>query len=160
MCLSQVEEELVSATQRSQVTDTPDRVVVTIPGLRIRNGCNLREHWSVRAKRVKRERFLVGAALWKLGRARPELSNRDPRVAWRYAPALWNLGPTPVIVTLTRCAGRLLDDDNAIAGFKGVRDEVADWLGVDDRDPRVTWRYAQERSKGYAVRIEIDARTM
>lgn len=32
---------------------------------------------------------------------------------------------------------------------------VADALGIDDRDPRVTWRYAQEKAKGYAVRVEI-----
>jgi hypothetical protein len=64
-----------------------------------------------------------------------------------------------VIVTLTRLAPRMLDDDNAIAGMKAVRDAVADCLVVLDNDPRVEWRYAQERAKGYAVRISIEERT-
>jgi hypothetical protein len=34
---------------------------------------------------------------------------------------------------------------------------VADALGIDDRDPRVTWRYDQRRGKRgqYAVEITI-----
>ena len=48
-------------------------------------------------------------------------------------------------ITLTRIAPRTLDDDNLAAGFKATRDRVADWLGVDDGDKRLTWRYAQER---------------
>lgn len=34
---------------------------------------------------------------------------------------------------------------------------VADWIGVDDRDPRVRYEYGQDRGKPrhYGVRVEI-----
>ena len=36
---------------------------------------------------------------------------------------------------------------------------IADRLGISDNDPRVEWRYAQERGKPkeYAARVEITA---
>lgn len=38
---------------------------------------------------------------------------------------------------------------------------VADWLGIDDGDPRLTWQYAQRKSKpgNYAAEIVIEAET-
>jgi len=88
------------------------------------NGSNAREDWKTRAGRVKRERKAVG---WMLTTAqRP---------------------PIPCTVLLTRSAqSNGLDDDNLRAALKGVRDEVAQWLGVDDRDAsRVRYLYAQVR---------------
>lgn len=52
---------------------------------------------------------------------------------------------------------RFLDDDNLTASLKPVRDELADWLGVDDADPRVRWECGQVESHGtpgVTVRIE------
>lgn len=64
----------------------------------------------------------------------------------------------PVDVTLTRIAPRELDDDNLAYAFKAVRDGVADALGLkNDRDPRVSWSYSQERGKA-AVRITLEPR--
>lgn len=100
-------------------------------------GPNAREHWSVRHRRVKRERKAVGVAL---------LRHRRPRL--------------PVVVTLTRRAPRALDDDNAIGSMKAVRDAVAAWLRVDDRDTRVTWHVEQakcHRSETETV-IVVEAR--
>jgi hypothetical protein len=53
---------------------------------------------------------------------------------------------------------RALDDDNLAAGFKSVRDGIADALGIDDRDPRVTWAYAQQRGepKTYSALARFD----
>lgn len=68
------------------------------------------------------------------------------------------VGPSRRIrVTLTRIAPRALDDDNLAYAFKGVRDSIAKCLGVDDRDPRVSWDYAQSRRapKEYAIAIVI-----
>lgn len=64
----------------------------------------------------------------------------------------------PVTVTLTRIAPRALDGDNLQNAFKAIRDGIADRLGVDDRDSRVTWQYGQERGqpRQYAVRIKIE----
>jgi len=109
---------------------------VTLP-LRIVSTLNTREHWAKRAKRTKHQREW---ACFALRACRPCVS------------------PGPVVVTLTRIAPRQLDDDNNAGGLKAVRDGVADWLGVDDRHPSITWRYAQERGapKTYAVRIEVE----
>jgi hypothetical protein len=51
--------------------------------------------------------------------------------------------PLPCVVVLTRIGGKQLDDDNLQRCFKAVRDVVAKWLGVDDADPRIRWRYRQ-----------------
>ena len=61
----------------------------------------------------------------------------------------------PIAVSMTRIAPRALDDDNLQTAFKSVRDGVADALGIDDRDPRVAWRYAQEKGKPPHMRIGI-----
>lgn len=68
----------------------------------------------------------------------------------------------PCTVILTRIAPRPLDDDNCVGAFKACRDAIAKRLGVDDRDPRVTWLYSQERGKPreYGVRISITERPL
>lgn len=90
------------------------------------------EHPGSRARRVRRERSAVREALA------------------RFEPP-----PSPWVVHLVRVARRRLDDDNAVAAMKGVRDEVASWLGVDDGDARVRFVVEQERG-AYAVRIAIE----
>lgn len=104
---------------------------------RIESVANLRECWQKKARRAQGQKKVTSVYL---------MTNR------KQCP------PLPVVVTLTRIAPRLLDDDNNISGFKNVRDAVASFLALDDRDPRITWRYAQERgkSKEYAVRIAIE----
>ncbi len=99
---------------------------------------NQRAHWAARARRARYQR----------------------KVARAYArAALGAKGPPrgPLTVTLTRLASRKLDSDNLAAAMKAVRDGVADALGIDDGDERLTWLYAQERaSRGvFAVRVEI-----
>lgn len=108
-------------------------IAVTIP-IRTRSTLNQREHWATRAKRTKSHRQAAKLA-WR--RARPP--------------------PLPVRVLLVRVAPRALDGDNLQGALKAVRDGVADWLGVDDRDPRIRWEYEQLRGKPgeYAVRIEV-----
>ena len=101
---------------------------------------NAREHWRVRAKRVKSERWLAALMCRKLDR-----------------PEAW-----PVLVVLTRIGPRKLDSDNVQGALKAVRDGVADWLGVNDGDEsKVLWNYGQltARQAGaagtYGVRIEV-----
>jgi hypothetical protein len=96
-------------------------LTVRVPQL-LPSSLNSREHWRPKAARVKRERGMV----------RLVLGSREPP-------------PLPVRVTLTRCSVGMLDDDNAVGAMKAVRDEVAAWLGIDDRDPRVTWRVEQAK---------------
>ena len=97
------------------------------------SGMNAREAWFTRSGRVKKERAAVGWMLTQI--ERPEL---------------------PCSVLLTRVApSNGLDDDNLASSLKGVRDAIAEWLGVDDRDStRVRYRCAQCRGP-WAVRIEF-----
>jgi predicted Fe-S protein YdhL (DUF1289 family) len=135
MCLTQLEEQAKACSRGV----TGDGWTLEVP-IRIQNGCNLREHHMARHRRVLKERSAVNWAFL----ARRARATRLPAL--------------PIVVTLTRLAPprSKLDDDNNVAGCKAVRDEVAAWLGVDDRSPMVEWRYAQERAKGYAVRIQIE----
>lgn len=90
---------------------------------------NARGHWALRAKRAKVQR----------------------KAAWATVKPM----PLPCSVLLTRIALRELDDDNLRPALKAIRDGVADRLGIDDRDPRVTWLYDQQKCHGYAVRIDF-----
>ena len=72
-----------------------------------------------------------------------------------------------ITVTLTRIAPRKFDGDGVVASCKHVRDGVADALGIDDGDERITWLYAQRKAepadglpaaaRGYGVRIQVEA---
>jgi hypothetical protein len=65
--------------------------------------------------------------------------------------------PLPLTVDLIRCSRGVLDGDNLVSAFKPVRDAVAAWIGLDDANPRVTWRYHQERGPtGIRLRIQSD----
>lgn len=100
---------------------------------------NSREHWAARDRRVKGERYTVRVWLCRLGSRPP--AGLGGRVA----------------ITLTRVNGGKMDDDNLRGALKGVRDEVADWLALDDGDPLLDWRYAQEPGRGPAqVRITFE----
>jgi hypothetical protein len=122
--------ECVESTADRSTSRAPQSIVVpirTVPGL------NAREHWRARAGRVKKERH---ATAWCLrGVARPAV---------------------PCSVILTRLAPSAgIDDDNLVGALKGVRDEIAAWLGVDDRRrDQVRYRYAQARGE-WGVRIEF-----
>lgn len=101
--------------------------IKTAPGL------NAREHWQQRARRTRRERE---ATAWVLrSAARPQIP---------CTVLLTRMGPSPG-----------MDDDNLAGALKAVRDEVAGWLGVNDRSVQVRYRYAQQRAPKWAVRIEF-----
>jgi len=100
--------------------------VILLPNFKTGRGLNDREHPMVRHRRVKNEKAAVA---WRL----TEFNNRKPAL--------------PCVCTLTRFApSNGLDDDNLAGALKGVRDAVAAWLGVDDRD-RVRVRYVYEQQR-------------
>jgi hypothetical protein len=103
------------------------------------SAANLREHWAKKARRVKHER---GTSLTWL------------RLHGKFPP--WD---GPVVVTLTRTGGKKLDSDNLRTAFKAVRDGVADWIGRDDGDARIEWRYEQQvgGKKGTVIRVALVA---
>jgi hypothetical protein len=56
--------------------------------------------------------------------------------------------PPVVIVSLVCHVPRYFDSDNATIATKAIRDELADWLGVDDGDHRVMWEVDQVLTRG------------
>jgi hypothetical protein len=113
-------------------------LVVTVP-VKTVSEANARGHWAKKARRMKAHRQTVGlvvrAALHGAGVSAP------------LTVEMTRLGPT---------GG--LDTDNLVSSLKGVRDGVADALGIDDGDPRVTWTCHQRPSgkRGlWAVEIRI-----
>lgn len=102
--------------------------------LKVISEANCREHFRVKAKRVKAQRGIVAA---------------------HCCTELWGR-PKPSRVVFTRVESRDLDSDNLAGAFKAVRDEVAKCLNFDDRDKAVTWEYEQRRpEKGEARGIRI-----
>ena len=114
--------------------DVPDGAVLipvkTVPGL------NAREHWRVRAKRVKNERGITWGLIYHKVKT----------------------APLPIIVTMTRVSAGELDGDNLQGALTGVRDSIADAYGVDDRTPLIEWRYAQQKCKKglFGVIVEVE----
>ena len=92
---------------------------------------NAHEVWQARSRRSKKER----AAAFLFTRKHP----------------------LPCKIVLTRISPGLLDDDNIRGALKSIRDGIADRFGLDDRDPRIRWEYAQERGKKgeYLVRVQM-----
>jgi hypothetical protein len=107
---------------------------IFIPRLCPRTTLNTREHWATKANRVRKER----------AQARMFLSRAKPPTAF------------PITITLSRFCVRELDDDNAVGAMKGVRDEVAAWLGVDDRDKRVKFIVDQVKCKRADVGVLVE----
>lgn len=103
---------------------------------------NTREHWGKRAARTKSHRASTA-------------------IAFRVAARTSKPPPLPVVVTLLAVRPRQMDDDNHVASLKACRDSLAAELGVDDRDPRVTWVYQQRKGKvrEHYVHVTVEART-
>jgi hypothetical protein len=116
----------------------------TLP-LYLRGSQNAREHWAVRAKRVRTERHTA---------------------AWMTRAALRDAGVRPcvaagaIVVTIRRHGSvPFTDTDNLVGACKAVRDGIADALEMNDGDPRIEWRYAQAACKRKAelVTVRIEA---
>jgi len=117
----------------------------SIPGS-VPSSSNLREHWAQKAKRVKAQRISANV----LARM---------YVSFYFITAIKS-GAT---VTLTRVyagRGKPLDNhDNLASSMKPHVDGIANALGLDDGDARLTWLYEQLRGPAPCVRVRIEART-
>lgn len=117
---------------------TETRALEVTIGIRTVSETNQREFWAARHRRRASQRLTVKLVM--LGALRTEGIK------------------APCHVTLTRVApSKGLDFDNLVSSQKAIRDGVADALGLDDADPRVTWEYAQRRGlrKEFAVVIHV-----
>ena len=106
--------------------------------IRIQSESNLREHWTKKHKRQKKQKLVLRQYLMTLEK-----------------PSL------PVEITLVRIAPRQIDVDNMWSGVKIAIDTIADWLipghmpGIADGDRRLTFRVEQKKGdpKEYALKI-------
>jgi hypothetical protein len=100
---------------------------------------NSRESWRAKNRRKRSQAFEV-------------------EIEWKQAMK-GRAVSLPCVVTLTRIASRLLDDDNLRSAFKGVRDCVAALVGVDDGSDLIRFEYKQERraKRTYDVKIEVES---
>ena len=128
----------VAAPSRRRAPRKPAKIAVVaddswvlIDGLRLDVTMNTRGHHMAKARKIAAQRTEVSKAI--------DLCDR---------PTL------PCVVTITRRSPGTLDDDNAVSSAKATRDAVAQWLGVDDADRRVTWVVEQERGP-WGVRVVV-----
>jgi len=121
-------------------------------------GQNDREHRFTRAKRVKAEREATREALQRIGSLYwKDPAGGHPYHPWDKAREMMRVDNCGARVTLMRPIARIpLDSDNLSGAFKGVRDEVAAFLGVDDRSDRIHWIYTQEKGKGLKPTVTIE----
>lgn len=143
-------------------------------GIHLTSKSNARVHWSTRAREARSQRQPIKTLVqvemrrltpvgqpWEIKWRKPE--RRKTLRAVTQLEADMVLSPTwqarldgGIVVTMTRFAARLLDNDNIRDAFKSVRDGVADAWGVRDNDPRVTWEYAQEKHPDSRVNVRIE----
>ena len=92
----------------------------------------------------------IGARMAAASRARNQRTGVTAMCLSRFgqAPA------PPLVITITRIGPRELDGDNLQGACKHIRDGIADWLMVNDRDKRLRWEYAQANGK-YGVQIRV-----
>lgn len=108
---------------------------VTLP-IRTVTESNANENWRMKHKRAQSQIHTTKLILRASGGTPP---------------------PAPLYVVMTRIAPCKMDSDNLVSSCKHIRDAVAEWLGIDDGDDRVTYQVQAERGrpKQYAVRVEI-----
>lgn len=97
---------------------------------------NQREHWTKKNRRklVQQKEFCV---LWR---------NKTKGLNFKF----------PLMVTFTRYSCKFMDSDNLAGGFKGVRDQLARELKIDDGSELIKVKYKQERVKNREHYFEVE----
>lgn len=110
---------------------------ITLP-IKTVSEANKAEHWSMRWRRRKAQRRNTHWALKQFTRPEP-----------------------PLTIKLVRISPRMLDShDNLAMSMKAIVDGICDWLGIDDGDDRLAFKYDQARGKvrEQAVRVTIEVK--
>lgn len=117
------------------------RVVVTIPGVKLKTEGNRREHWAVAARRAKEHRSLARLFCSQVGTATRDRLRDAPRLRVRFV----------------RIGGKRMDRTNLVSACKNLQDGVCEWLGVDDGSDWYVWEWPEQESGDHAVRVELTA---
>lgn len=120
--------------------------LTTTIDVQLGRGQNMREQHFARAKRVKAERSETNVSL----ELHPSRNS--------FVSVLAYFADLGARITLHRPWARVpLDSDNLSGAFKGVRDEIASFLGVDDKSERLHWIYTQSKQpKGTLPTVTIE----
>jgi len=133
--------------------DTTDDSIIWNLDLKTESEANCSEHWVAKSKRHKTQQFFIRS-----------LFNGEAREI-----------PMPCEISLIRVSPRFLDaEENLPMAFKWIKDQIGACLfpekvvlyrkksgkiasnkGHADSDPRVKWKYGQEKGKRQSIRIEI-----
>ncbi len=118
---------------------------IKIPTFKLTSESNSGENRYVKAARHKRQKFFTTIFMKKI-----------------------DLPTLPCRILLTRFSPLQYDDDNIVSAFKYVRDAISEYIlgeidqkkykpGRADNDNRISWEYAQEKTKDgeYYITIEI-----
>ena len=119
----------------------------TVP-MKLPSVANLREHWSKTAGRQKAHRSATRLLAY---------AHFGPRKAVELREALTAAGASLEVV-LVRIAPRKLDTDNLGRSLKGVQDGLADWIGIDDGDDRLAWKYRNEKGAPGTTALRVELR--
>lgn len=112
---------------------------------RTKTGLNAREHWAIKAKRVKRERQAT-RFFWK---------------THRMSVLEGFTGPLRITLERHSPSSRPADLDNVVGGLKAVRDQLCEQIGRDDGDPTILWRYTQQKGPwGVKILLEVPMQTL
>lgn len=114
--------------------------------IEVKSEANQREHWAARHSRFKKQRAALRSAA--VAHAFGVL------VAIKVAID----SGSRACVVFQRLGVKKMDDDNLAGAFKGIRDEMAKLLGVDDADDRIEWRYEQKVSASKGVHVTVGVR--
>lgn len=93
---------------------------------------NAKEFWRVKYARSKQQRAITAQVVAPLEK-----------------PSI------PCVVQFTRVSRGIMDDDNLPSSIKHLRDEIAKWLGVDDRHRHIV-RYEYDQRRGAPPCIEVE----
>lgn len=131
--------DLLSRGAYATGSTTCQRFIVEMP-IDLVSEANTREHHMKRAARASAQRSNARMYLQQVIRSTGDV-----------------LPTLPLIVTLSRIAPRKLDTDNHVVSCKHVRDGIADYFGVNDRDEdKIKWLYGEQvRDDAYGVMVEI-----
>lgn len=109
--------------------------------IRVVSEANMREHWATKRRRKiqQQEEF---ALEWRrfFGTDAPKASQLHP-----------------LVITFTRIGPKALDSDNLAGAFKGLRDQLAKILGIDDGSDALVFKYDQRCNgkRQYAIKVEL-----
>lgn len=106
--------------------------------------------------RIESESNKASSEHWRKRHARSKSQKEELQVEWLSLVGKVQV-PLPCTVTFTRLGAKPIDSGNIETSFKYLQDGMAAIIGVDDGDPRITWRYRQSPDgvRIYKVMVEV-----